>query len=342
MDYSRQLILPQLGPSGQQKLQDSRVLVVGAGGLGCAVLPYLAAAGIGTIGIIDGDLIAASNLHRQLLYTEKQIGLSKALEAEKYLNAHFPEAKFRVFNQFLDKANARQILEHFDLVIDATDEISARYLLNDTCEQLGIPWVYGSIHQFQGQVSVFNYREGPNYRDLFPTPDPTAISCSDAGVIGTTVGLIGMLQLNEVLKIQAGFGKVLSGKILIYDLLSCSQQVFEFEKKPRKSTQVEQIVFPLLSIVEAIRPERVLMDVREIGEIPQIATNNYLQVPLSKLSEMAQSLDRDQEIGIFCQSGKRSQQAAELLHSFGFAQIRLIKGGANELLAYLNYEKNIS
>ena len=342
MDYSRQLILPQLGSSGQQKLLDSRVLVVGAGGLGCAVLPYLAAAGIGTIGLIDGDLIAASNLHRQLLYTERQIGLSKALEAEKYLKAHFPETDVQVFDQFLNQANAQLILQQFDLVIDATDEISARYLLNDTCELLGIPWVYGSIHQFQGQISVFNYHGGPNYRDLFPTPDPAAVSCSDAGVIGTTVGLIGMLQVNEVLKIQAGFGKVLSGKILIYDLLACSQQIFDFEKKPKKRDLSERKSFPLLSFQEAVRSERMIMDVREIGEVPQISMDNYLQVPLSRLSEMAKSLDRQQKIGIFCQSGKRSQQAADLLHSMGFAQIQLIKGGANEFLAYLNYEKDIS
>jgi adenylyltransferase/sulfurtransferase len=338
MDFSRQIILPQLGVSGQKKLKESKILVVGAGGLGCAVLPYLAAAGVGTLGIIDGDRVAASNLHRQLLYSENQIGLLKSLEAKKYLNAHFPEVVVSAFDCFLEASNARNQLQNFDLIIDATDEISARYLLNDFCQELGIPWVYGSIHQFQGQVSVFNFENGPNYKDLFPVADTDAISCSDAGVLGTTVGMIGMLQANEAIKIVGGFGKVLSGKVLIYDLLSCSQQIFEFENRAENTSRLEQIHFPFISIEEVIQSKRTVLDVREKDEKPEIIKENFLQTPLSILAEKVKLFDRAEEICIFCQTGKRSQTAAEILNQLGFTQIRLIKGGAKEILEQLSHE----
>ncbi len=342
MDFSRQIILPQLGESGQEKLRKARVLLVGAGGLGSAILPYLAAAGVGTLGIMDGDLIAASNLHRQLLYSENQVGLLKVKEAKKYLETHFPELKVQIFEKFLDSQNAKSTLENFDLIIDATDEIQARYILNDVCEAIDIPWVYGSVHQFQGQVSVFNYKNGPNYRDLFPSPDPDAVSCSDAGVIGTTVGLIGMLQANEAIKILAGFGTVLSGKILIYDLLSSRQEIYDFEKTPEREEQTEQISFTWISIPEAIQSQILLLDVREENEKPYLSGENYLQIPLSIFAQKTDELDPEKQIGIFCQTGKRSQRAAHLLHQRGFTQIRLLKGGAKELSEQLKHEKDIS
>jgi len=338
MDFSRQIILPQLGVSGQKKLKDSKILVVGAGGLGCAILPYLAAVGVGTIGIMDGDRIAASNLHRQLLYSESQIGLSKSQEAKKYLKAQFPEVSFRVFDCFLEPSNARDHLQNFDLIIDATDEISARHLLNDLSQELDIPWVYGSVHQFQGQVSVFNFENGPNYKDLFPVADTDAISCSDAGVLGTTVGMIGMLQANEAIKIVAGFGKVLSGKVLIYDLLSCTQQIFEFEKRPENNSRSEQIAFPLITIEEVFQAKLKVIDVRERDEKPEVLKENIFQIPLSTLAEKVELFDRGEEICIFCQTGKRSQTAAEILNQLGFTQIRLIKGGAKEIIGQLSNE----
>lgn len=330
--FQRQIILPGIGLSGQQKLKSSNVLVVGAGGLGCAVLPYLAAAGIGKIGIIDGDKIEESNLHRQVLYSQEQLGFYKAKEAADAIIKKNPGIEVLIFEEYLTAKNASEIFHDFNLIIDATDNIFIRYVINDTCVEIDKPFVYGSIHQFQGQVSVFNFQDGPTYRDIFPEENLSAPNCAEAGVLGTTVGLIGMLQANEAMKIILGIGEVLSGKLLIYNLLSNSQQVFEFGNtaKPKKSDISTS--YEMISCEEAILGESLLLDVRELGEMPELKLNNGVQIPLSVLEKESDSLDKSIELLVFCQSGVRSRKAAKLLSQKGFQKLKLIRGGAKDLL----------
>ncbi|WPR74753.1 HesA/MoeB/ThiF family protein [Algoriphagus sp. NG3] len=337
--YQRQIILPGIGTSGQQKLKASKVLVVGAGGLGCAVLPYLAAAGIGTIGIIDGDKIEESNLHRQILYSSEQLGLSKAKEAANSIIKTNPGIEISVFEEFLTAKNAAETFSGFDLVIDATDNLFIRYVIDDTCLACNKPFVYGSIHQFQGQVSVFNFEGGPSYRDIFPEENGAAPNCAEAGVLGTTVGLIGMLQASEAMKILLGIGEVLSGKLLIYNLLNNSQQVFEFGNAPVPKKPHISVSFEMMSPKEALHGEAVLLDVREPGEIPEVKLDKLIQLPLSLLEEGVEKLNPEDEFWIFCQSGVRSRKAADLLYRRGFRKLKLIRGGAKDLLTEAKSEK---
>ncbi|MEN2280799.1 HesA/MoeB/ThiF family protein [Algoriphagus sp. SE2] len=340
--YIRQITLPQVGLSGQQKLIKSKVLVIGAGGLGCAVLPYLAAAGIGKIGIIDGDRIEESNLHRQVLYSSEQLGYFKAKEAANSIIRNNPEVDILVFEEYLTPKNAPSIFKEFDLIIDATDNLFIRYVINDTCVELGKPFVYGSIHQFQGQVSVFNYQDGPSYRDIFPQENQSAPNCAEAGVLGTTVGLIGMLQANEAIKIILEIGDVLSGKLLIYDLLRNSQQVFEFGKVPKNKKTNISPSFEMIIAEEAVLKEGILLDVREMDELPEIQSENLLQIPLSILAQKQEDLDKEKEYLIFCQSGVRSLKAAQYLSEKGFQKLKLIRGGAKDLIQVTKNEKSIS
>lgn len=330
--FQRQIILPGIGISGQQKLKNSKVLVVGAGGLGCAILPYLAAAGIGKIGIVDGDKIEESNLHRQVLYSLEQLGLFKAKEAADAIIKKNPGVEILVFEEYLTEKNASDIFYDFDLIIDATDNLFIRYVINDACVEIGKAFVYGSIHQFQGQVSVFNYEGGPTYRDIFPQENQVAPNCAEAGVLGTTVGVIGMLQANEAVKMILGIGEVLSGKLLIYDLLSNRQQVFEFGKAPKPKKTDISVSFEVISPEEALRGESVLLDVREMGEMPEIRLENGLQIPLSVLEIESERIDKSVELRIYCQSGVRSRKAAELLYKKGFKNLKLIRGGAKDLI----------
>ncbi|EFQ79214.1 HesA/MoeB/ThiF family protein [Algoriphagus machipongonensis] len=340
--YIRQINLPNVGDSGQKKLRDSQILVIGAGGLGCAVLPYLAAAGVGRIGIIDGDKIEESNLHRQVLYGPHQIGSYKSKIAAESIIKNNPDVEVLVYEEYLSSKNSEKIFQGFDLIIDATDNLFIRYVINDTCLALGIPFVYGSIHQFQGQVSVFNYQGGPSYRDIFPDENQTVPNCAEAGVLGTTVGLIGMLQANEAIKIILEIGDVLSGKLLIYDMLSHSQQVFEFGNAPKKEKKENSNSFESLNPEEALVGDAILLDVREKGEVPVIEFANSISMPLSLMESESNKLDKEAEIRIFCQSGARSRKAAELLSKKGFQNLKLIRGGAKDLLQLTKNEKSIS
>ena len=218
------MVLPDLGHEGQNKLKDTAVLVVGAGGLGCPALLYLAAAGIGRIGIADGDTVDLTNLHRQVLYTTSDLGLKKAIVATNKIAALNPHPEYQTIDEKLTIHNTMEILSDFDIVVDGSDNFPTKYLLNDACILLGKPLVYGAIHRYEGQVSVFNYQDaegdrGPNYRDLFPEPPPPGQvpNCEEAGVMGILPGIIGCYQANEVIKIAMGAGDVLSGKLLLYD-----------------------------------------------------------------------------------------------------------------------------
>ena len=235
MRYSRQIILQEIGEIGQQKLQDARVLVIGAGGLGCPVLQNLAAAGVGTIGIVDGDVVEETNLHRQLLYTLKDCGKRKAEIAKKAILELNPEISVTAFSEFFTVQNATQIGGEYQIIVDCTDAIAVRYLINDVSVTKRIPMVYASIHKFEGQVSVFNYKNGPSYRCLFPEQEGlnAVPNCVESGVLGILPNMLGTLQATEVLKIILEIGTVLSGKLLIYDALHFQTQIIDFARNPK-------------------------------------------------------------------------------------------------------------
>ena len=218
--YSRQMMVPEIGAKGQQNLINARVLVIGAGGLGCPILQYLAAAGVGTMGIADFDVIELHNLHRQILYTDKEVGQSKAPAAEKVLKQVNPHATFHVFNEKLTAKNAVSLLSYFDVIVDGSDNFTTRYLVNDTCVQLGKPLVYGSILNFEGQIAVFNHNGSKNLRDLFPEPpNPEDVpNCSLNGVMGTLPGIIGTMMAQETLKLIMGI-PVLHNELLFFNTL---------------------------------------------------------------------------------------------------------------------------
>ena len=338
--YQRQTILPGIGTSGQQKLLDSKVLVVGAGGLGCAVLPYLTAAGVGTLGIVDGDKVELSNLHRQILFSDQSIGEYKVLEAQKALNYQNSATQVNTYVEFLTEKNVDNLIATYDLVIDATDNTEVRYTLDEACMKVGKPMIYGSIFRFQGQVSVFNYQGGPSYRSLFPAEEQSLLNCAEAGVLGTTVGMIGMLQSNEALKIILGIGEVLSGKLLIYNMLKNDQQIFELgdPKKHTDPATTEKVA--VISPEEALREGTLLLDVRELGEKPAVSVENCFQIPLSVLEDRRSEIPKHERIAIFCQSGSRAISAAKILKKAGFHQVNAVRGGAQQILAIINYERN--
>ncbi|KFF05521.1 HesA/MoeB/ThiF family protein [Flavobacterium reichenbachii] len=347
--YNRQIILPEIGEEGQYKLSKAKVLVVGAGGLGAAIMPYLAGAGVGEIGIVDDDVIEISNLHRQVIYKSSAVGKSKAEEAKLMISELNPNIKVNAFPEKLSGKNALSLFEKYDIIVDATDNISIKYLINDACLIADKPMVYGSIFRFQGQVSVFNYQNGPTYRCLYPDENSNALNCEDAGVIGVSVGIIGMFQANEVIKIILGIGTVLSGKILVYNILNNEQQKYDFDKsyiehinsavfeEKYNKSEVEEINFK--SILNEINSDKVLfLDVRNEDELPKISLKNQIQIPLKNLENEIEKLNKNQAVYVFCQSGIRSKIALELLQRHQFKDVKSIFGGVLAMKQLLKEE----
>ncbi|WP_394774584.1 molybdopterin-synthase adenylyltransferase MoeB [Flavobacterium sp.] len=350
--YNRQIILPEIGDSGQEKLSKAKVLVIGAGGLGASILPYLVAAGVGEIGVVDDDVIEISNLHRQVIYKSSAVGKYKADEAKLMLAELNPTIKVNAIAEKLFGNNAIALFEKYDIIVDATDNIAIKYLINDACIVTNKPMVYGSVFRFQGQVSVFNYQNGPTYRCLYPDENTQSTNCEDAGVIGITVGIIGMLQANEVIKMILEIGEVLNGKILVYNILNNEQQKYDFEKNTNVlinkqifdenynviENQVEEI--SVKEILDKINNDEVLfIDVRNEDEIPRINFKNGVQIPLMNLRSEMRKLNPNQTIYVFCQSGIRSKIAVELLQKHQFKNIKSIAGGALALNKLLKEEK---
>lgn len=335
--YNRHLILDQVGIEGQERLKNAKVLVIGAGGLGCPVLQYLTAAGVGTIGIIDDDKVDVTNLQRQILFNTDDIGQSKAETAARHLSAQNPLVKFMVFNERLTNKNALFIFEEFDLIVDGTDNFSTRYLVNDASLLTRKPLVYGSIFKFEGQVSVFNYKNGPSYRCLFPEPPKSGSvpNCSQIGVIGILPGLIGCMQANEALKIILQIGEPLSGKLVMYNALTASSMTIQIQRneqviqevmvgreefedfdyevfcglEPLQSDDIEMETFEQLLKEETI----VILDVREPHEMPRIEHPNLIEIPMKNHGEYAEILDRDRKTVVVCQSGIRSRLVIDQL-----------------------------
>lgn len=354
--YQRQIILKNFGQAGQQKLLQSRVLVIGAGGLGCPALQYLAAAGIGTIGIVDDDVVSLSNLHRQVLFSVKDIGFNKAEKASEVLQQLNPEINIIAFPERLTIQNAFAILDAYDIIIDGTDNFSSRYLINDACVLMDKALIYGAVSQFEGQVAIFNHKkngneEPVNYRDLFPHPpkENEVLNCAEAGVLGVLPGIIGTMQANETIKLITGIGTPLVNRMITYNALE--NQIYEVELSPQKETH---------SLIPENKDEFLKMDydwlcsstgspleidcnffdgllesgnidvidVREPYEMPVINEFSYSQIPLNQLQQNISMIKSDTVI-VICQSGQRSLNAARQLTAiFGTSKkVYSLKGG---------------
>jgi molybdopterin/thiamine biosynthesis adenylyltransferase/rhodanese-related sulfurtransferase len=362
--YSRHLNLKGFGASAQRKLQQARVLVIGAGGLGCPVLQYLAAAGVGTLGIADDDVVSLSNLQRQVLYTVDDLGLLKARQAAERLRRLNPEILIHAHIQKVDGANALELIAKYDLIVDGTDNFASRYLINDACVLLGKPLVFAAVYQYEGQLVVFNVPgQGglkTSYRDLFPAPPKAfeAPDCNAAGVLGVLPGIMGMMQAAEVIKLITGIGEPLSNRLLTYSALRTESYTIQISPNPqalalapKDAEEFSRMDYEWLCsagtkpvpVIDARTfeqyksdPGAIIVDVRNFGEWPQ-ASFPHLQIPLSSLQDQFQELKKDKII-VFCQSGKRSAEAAALLQEhFGDSkEIFSLAGGISALENNLN------
>lgn len=357
--YDRHIKLSEVGILGQEKLKSAKVLVVGAGGLGCPVLQYLAAAGVGKIGVVDGDQVDVSNLQRQILYRVNDVGENKAQVAAKILNQLNPSVDIQVYPFFLNSKNALDMIFEYDILVDGTDNFSTRYLINDAAVLSNKPFVYGAIHKFEGQVSVFNYKDGPTYRCLFPdAPGVDALpNCSDIGVLGVLPGLIGSFQANEVLKMILGIGQVLSGKLLMLNALSNQQTIMEVVRQQQlvdtvlnkrsefSSTDYEMLCasnensVTEMNIVEFNQTlsenNSAVLDVRQLWEEPRVDTGNVFEIPLNELATRFHELPTDKPIVVCCQHGVRSLAAIDFLASKNFKELINLTNG---LVEYSNHE----
>lgn len=351
--YSRQVSLAEIGEAGQGRLLQAKVLVIGAGGLGCPILQYLAAAGVGHLGIADDDLVSLSNLHRQILYGFDDIGKPKATIAAQKLNKLNADVEFSLFQTRITNANAWEIINRFEIVVDGSDNFETRYLVNDACVLLNKPLVYGSIFRFEGQVSVFNVKGSANYRDLFAEPPAMGEvpDCSEAGVLGVLPAIIGSLMANQTIKLITGTGTLLTNSLLSYNSLNNSFYEIILEPDtsknvviPRHRAEFESMNYALncgfdtTSIeIDAeqfnalISAQHVnIVDVREPGEQPIIEEFSHQSIPLSELKSLQNPpWGAGGPILFFCQSGKRSLEAAMLLKKTNpqFTRVFSLKGG---------------
>lgn len=338
MRYNKQEKLANFGIQGQQKLGQASVLVVGAGGLGVPVLQYLNAMGIGTLGIIDGDVIELSNLHRQVLYAEKDLGQKKVLVAQKVLQAQNKQTTFKIFDHWLTGENALAICQKFDLIIDASDNFETRYLIDDVCFELRKPWVYGGVHGFQGQVSVFNHQQGPTYRCLFPESQALSAipSCDEYGVLGILPGIIGNFQCLEAVKLIVGIPEILSGKLWIYDGLKNQVQTLQFKpnhselekRKLKKSYTIGKCNAPrTISAIEMVKkmeePSFLLIDVRTPEEFDVFHLPKAINLDLTIENPLPEKYLFAKTIHLICAKGARSAQAQKKLQNL-YPQIEFV------------------
>ena len=330
--YSRQIILPEMGLSGQEKLKAAKVLVIGAGGLGCPVLQYLTAAGVGTIGIIDDDSVTITNLHRQILYSADDIGKGKAQTAREKLSAQNPFVSFNVLPIRLDISNAAEIIKNYDVVIDGSDNFPTRYLANDVCVELNKPLVFGSILRFEGQISTFNYKGGPTYRCLFPEAEE-GDNCAEAGVIGILPGIIGTYMANEAIKIICEIGETLSGKLMVINALTNETNIFQFKRNvylpvppdvenpvtvKTETADARELSFEDFEALQSQNSDEILLiDVREDYEYEEDFVGG-INIPLPELAENISKMPADKTVVFYCRSGARSLMAVNLLKKNNF------------------------
>jgi adenylyltransferase/sulfurtransferase len=343
--YDRQLRLPELGVAGQERLKRARVLIVGAGGLGSPAALYLAAAGVGTLGIVDSDRVEPSNLHRQILHGTPDVGMDKAASAAAALTRLNPLISIAPHAERLTAANASAVIGDYDLVIDGSDNFGTRYAVNDACAALGKPWVYGSVERFAGQVSVFGFADGACYRCVFPEPPAagTTPSCEEIGVLGAVPGIVGAWQAAEALKILTGAGEPLSGRLMQIDILRGVTSTVRFDRRadcatcgnhtPAQSKMSESSrELPPYNIEPAEVPARLrepgvrLLDVREMREIQRASIAGATVVPMSRIEEELGTLDKSEELIVFCHHGSRSRTVTDWLRAQGY-RARNMAGG---------------
>jgi adenylyltransferase/sulfurtransferase len=359
--YSRHLLIPEVGLQGQRKLKASSILLIGTGGLGSPVALYLAAAGIGRIGLVDYDVVDFSNLQRQVIHGTSSIEVPKVESARARMLDLNPDIQVDIYDQPFTSANALQIAQDYDLIIDGTDNFPTRYLTNDLCVLTGKVNVYGSIFRFDGQVSVFDARRGPCYRCLFPEPPPPGLvpSCAEGGVLGILPGTIGTLQATEAIKVLLGIGEPLIGRLLLYNALDMSFDFVKLRKNPRCKICGPEPEITALIDYEAFcgtplhdqeagavggnwdisaheLAEKVsnggslrLVDVREPHELEISRLDGATLIPLGQLAARLSELDSAEEMVVFCKAGTRSARALELLVSAGFRKVKNLKGGIN-------------
>jgi molybdopterin/thiamine biosynthesis adenylyltransferase/rhodanese-related sulfurtransferase len=352
--YSRHLLLPEVTMEGQMRLKAGRVLVVGAGGLGSPAALYLAAAGVGTIGLVDFDAVDMSNLQRQVLYDTRSVGRPKLEAAQERLTALNPHVDVALFPERLARENALAILEGFDVVLDGTDNFATRYLTNDACFLLGKPNVYGAIYRFEGQVSVFQPGKGPCYRCLYPAPPPPGLvpSCAEGGVLGVLPGVVGALQATEALKLLLGIGRSLAGRLLLYDSLALTFREIALPRDPAcplcgESPTITELVdydalcgagaaaplpgtevAPLDVKAWLVRGEPVqLIDVREPQEAAISSIRGSILIPLGSLPGRLHEVDPTRPAVVYCRSGARSARAVEFLRKAGLERTYNLSGG---------------
>jgi len=361
MRYSRHLLIPEVGLEGQKVLKASSVLVIGTGGLGSPVAMYLAAAGVGRIGLVDYDVVDSSNLQRQVIHGTARIGDLKVDSARDRMLDINPDIHVEVYNEAFTSENAMRIANGYDLIIDGTDNFPTRYLVNDVCVMLGIPNVYGSIYRFDGQVSVFDGTDGPCYRCLFPEPPPPGLvpSCAEGGVLGVLPGTIGSLQATEGLKLLLNIGSSLKGRLLLFNALDMTFDFVKLRKNPDcKVCSPNPEITELIDYeefcgvpahdhdegsagvewdIEARQLDELrknganvrLIDVREPHELKIAQIEGAELMPLGQLAGRLSELDTAQDLVVFCKSGGRSARALELLVGAGFRKVKNLKGGIN-------------
>ena len=366
MRYGRHLIMPEVGVAGQEKLKAAKVLVVGSGGLGSPLLLYLAAAGIGTIGIVDFDTVDETNLQRQVLFDVQDLKKSKAEIASKKIKSLNHHIAIKTHNKKLTAVNALELIKNYDIVADGTDNFPTRYLINDACVLSNKPYVYGSVFQFEGQLSLFNYTNadgtiGPNYRDLYPTPPPPELipDCASGGVLGVLPGIIGSMQALEIIKAITGIGENLSGRLLVFDALTASSKSFIVKRNPDNPlngtdptitalidydafcnvsgvTNIKEISVEEFYQLQTSGEEFQLVDVREAREYASFNIGGEL-IPLRSVIENADKIERNRKVILHCQVGSRSRQAISILQEkFGFDNLYNLTGGVEKYRKKLN------
>lgn len=348
--YQKHIILSEIGSEGQDKLSKAKVLVVGAGGLGCPILQYLAAAGVGTIGIIDFDTVEESNLQRQILYGSSSLGKNKALAAKDRLADLNPTITINGYPEKLTYGNVLSLFGKYDIIVDGTDNYKTRYLINDACVIAKKPLVYGAIHKFEGQIAVFNHQGSATYRCLFPeTSKLRGLNCAEIGVLGVLAGIIGTKQANEVLKLILGIGTPLSGKLWLYNALSEEVTIIKIkrseasiEKALKKAQYFEAHINGVkctntaheISFEEAIQnPNTLFVDVRKPDEEPKVNSSlNSINIPLHELKHNLSTIALGKDIVFFCQSGERSLQAVSIFKKHYKTPCYSLKGGALHII----------
>jgi sulfur-carrier protein adenylyltransferase/sulfurtransferase len=361
--YSRHLLLPEVGVEGQRRLRAARVLLIGAGGLGSPSALYLAAAGVGTIGLVDFDTVDVTNLQRQILHGTASIGRSKLESARERLHDLNPGVTIVPHSLRLDSSNALGVLSGYDVVVDGSDNFPTRYLANDACVLLGRPYVYGSIFRFDGQASVFAVPEFPCYRCLYPEPPPPGLvpTCAEGGVLGVLPGVIGSIQALEAIKLILGAGESLAGRLLLFDALRLRFRELRLRKDPEcpvcgphptitslidydafcgiGSAAAEEIDAAALRREQASGGTLTLVDVREPHEWASGTIDGARLIPLAELASRSGQIDANASVVVYCQKGSRSRRGAELLRSAGFTDVRSLTGGIEAWRSSTN-EKN--